>query len=104
MYNRARTKKTFYKASILKSIIQTITPGDDIPPKIAILDKHLSNDDNDKEYQVCSFIDKKIKSKLAINEKEEEKNCLLLFCVCYSGYDYIYNIVSIILLANATTD
>ena len=48
----------------MKSIIPTITPEDDILPKIALLDKHLGNDD-DKEYRVCPFIDKKIKDKLA---------------------------------------
>ena len=57
-------KATCYKASILKSIIPTITPEDDILPKIALLDKHLGNDDN-KECRVCPFIDKKIKDKLA---------------------------------------
>ena len=57
-------KATWYKASVLKSIILTITPEDDILPKIALLDKHLGND-NDKEYRVCPFIDKKIKDKLA---------------------------------------
>ena len=55
---------TWYKASVLKSIIPTITPEDDILPKIALLDKHLGNDGN-KEYPVCPFIDKKIKDKLA---------------------------------------
>ena len=57
-------KATCYKASILKSIIPTITPEDDILPKIALLDKHLGND-NDKKYQVCPFIHEKIKDKLA---------------------------------------
>ena len=54
---------TWYKASVLKSIIPTITPEDDILPKIALLDKHLGNDD-DKEYRVCPFIHEKIKDKL----------------------------------------
>ena len=63
--NKGRGKKgTFYKASVLKSIIPTITPEDDILPKISLLDKHLGNDD-DKEYRVCPFIDNKIKDKLA---------------------------------------
>ena len=44
----------------MKSIILTITPVDDILPKITILDKHVGNDD-DKEYQVCPFIAKKSK-------------------------------------------
>ena len=63
--NKGQGKKgTFYKASVLKSIIPTITPEDDILPKISLLDKHLGND-NDKEYRVCPFIDNKIKDKLA---------------------------------------
>ena len=57
-------KATCYKASVLKSIIPIITPEDDILPKIALLDKHLGNDD-DKEYRVCPFIHEKIKDKLA---------------------------------------
>ena len=51
---------TWYKASVLKSIIPMITPDNDILPKNALLDRHLGND-NDKEYRVCPFIDKKSK-------------------------------------------
>ena len=51
-------KATLYKASLLKAIIPTTTPGDESFEKVCLLDKHLGNDDN-KEYRVCPFIDKK---------------------------------------------
>ena len=65
-------KATHFKTSVLKAIIPTITPGDlSIDEKVCILDKHLGNNNN-KEYQVCCSIAKKIKDKLLANEKEEE--------------------------------
>ena len=61
-YGRCSTtqgkKVTWYKASILKSIISMITPVDESIDKVDMLDKHLGDDDN-KEYQVCAFIHKK---------------------------------------------
>ena len=42
-------KATWYKASVLKSIIPMITPVDESIDKVGILDKHLG-DDNNKEY------------------------------------------------------
>ena len=57
-------KKLFTKQLLLKLIIPTITPGDKSIEKVCLLDKHIGNDDN-KEYRVCPFIDKKIKDKLA---------------------------------------
>ena len=65
-------KGTWYKASVLKSIIPMITPVDESIDKVGIFDKHLGDDDN-KEYKVCCFIHGKIKAKLAANKEEERK-------------------------------
>ena len=51
-----------YKATLLKSIIPTITPGDDLIPKNAIVNWELSDKE---EYRVCCFLAGKIKAKLA---------------------------------------
>ena len=53
-------KATWYKATFLKSIISMITPVDELINKGCILDEQLGNDNN-KEYRVCPFIDKKSK-------------------------------------------
>ena len=64
---------TWYKASVLKSIIPMITPVDESIDKVGILDKHLGDDDN-KEYKVCCFINERIKAKeKALAEEEERK-------------------------------
>lgn len=57
LHQRTRQKADCYKASVLKLIIPTSNPGNDILPKIAILDCKLDYDDN-KEYQICLFIAK----------------------------------------------
>ena len=61
--NKGRGKKgTFYKATLLKLIIPTITPGDDLIPKNAIVNQELSDKE---EYRVCCFLAGKIEAKLA---------------------------------------
>ena len=55
-------KETFYKATLLKLIILTIIPGDDLIPKNAIVNRELSDKE---EYRVCCFLAGKIEAKLA---------------------------------------
>ena len=60
--DKGRGKKgTFYKATLLKLIIPTITPEDDLTIKNDIVNQELS----DKEvYWVCCFLAGKIEAKL----------------------------------------
>ena len=62
--NKRREKKgKMYKATLLKSIIPTITSVNKLIDKIAIMNCKLSEK---KEYQVCSFLADKIEAKFAI--------------------------------------
>ena len=62
--DKTRGKKgTFYKATLLKLIIPTITPGDDLIPKNAIVNRELSDKE---EYRVYCFLAGKIEAKLAM--------------------------------------
>ena len=55
-------KGIFYKATLLKLIISTITPGDDLIHKNAIVNRDFSDKE---EFRVCCFLAGKIEAKLA---------------------------------------
>ena len=61
--DKGRGKKgKMYKATLLKSIIPTITPVNELIDKFAIVNFELSDKE---EYQVCCFLAGKIEAKLA---------------------------------------
>ena len=61
--NKGQGKKgTFYKATLLKSIIPTITPVNESIDKFAIVNFKLSDKE---EYRVCCYVACKIEAKLA---------------------------------------
>ena len=62
-YNKWQGKNgTFYKATLLKSIIPTITPVNELIDKFAIVNFELSDKE---EYRVCCYLAGKIEAKLA---------------------------------------
>ena len=61
--NKGRGNKgKMYEATLLKSIIPTITPVNEMIDKFAIVNFELSDKE---EYQVCCFLAGKIEAKLA---------------------------------------